>query len=173
MTGPAVTVAAPSARLDHLTRQAVYISLADFVGHGRAERELTIRRIDGREVAVSNPQKVYFPEAGYTKLDVVRYYLAVAEGALRGVRGRPMALKRFVDGIAKEPFFQKRAPSNLPDWMLNPVWMSDNSSVAEVNRHTGEIQAHAKGKAVIYAYAVDDKGQPMEKIFAKCTVKVK
>lgn len=73
--------------------------------------------IDGREVAVSNPQKVYFPEAGYTKLDVVRYYLAVAEGALRGVRGRPMALKRFVDGISKEPFFQKRAPSNLPDWM--------------------------------------------------------
>lgn len=67
----------------------------------------------------------------------------------------------------------KIRPANLPDWMLNPVWMSDNSSVAEVNRHTGEIQAHAKGKAVIYAYAVDEKGQPMEKIFAKCTVKVK
>ncbi|MGK2851059.1 MAG: DNA polymerase domain-containing protein [Candidatus Limnocylindrales bacterium] len=73
--------------------------------------------IDGREIAVSNPQKVYFPDAGYTKLDIVRYYQAVAAGALAGVRGRPMALKRFVDGISKEPFFQKRAPENAPDWM--------------------------------------------------------
>ncbi len=76
-----------------------------------------ILRIDGRDVSVTNPQKVYFPDAGYTKLDVVRYYLAVADGALTGVRGRPMALKRFVDGIAKEPFFQKRAPDNTPDWI--------------------------------------------------------
>jgi len=76
-----------------------------------------IFEIDGREVAVSNPQKVYFPDTGYTKIDVVRYYLAVADGALTGIRGRPMALKRFVDGIAREPFFQKRAPDNTPDWM--------------------------------------------------------
>jgi DNA ligase D-like protein (predicted polymerase) len=76
-----------------------------------------VLRIGDREVAISNPQKVYFPDAGYTKLDVVRYYQAVAEGALTGVRGRPMALKRFVDGIAKEPFFQKRAPDNTPDWI--------------------------------------------------------
>ena len=76
-----------------------------------------VLRIGDREVSISNPQKVYFPDAGYTKLDVVRFYLAVADGALTGIRGRPMALKRFVDGIAKEPFFQKRAPDNLPDWM--------------------------------------------------------
>jgi bifunctional non-homologous end joining protein LigD len=76
-----------------------------------------ILQIGGREVAISNPDKVYFPRAGYTKLDVVRYFLAVADGALAGVRGRPMALKRFVDGIEKEPFFQKRAPENRPDWM--------------------------------------------------------
>ena len=73
--------------------------------------------VGGREVAVSNPDKVYFPGAGYTKLDVVRYFVAVADGALAGVHGRPMALKRFVDGIDKEPFFQKRAPENRPDWM--------------------------------------------------------
>ena len=54
--------------------------------------------IGGREVSISNPDKVYFPRAGHTKLDLVRYYLAVADGALTGVRGRPMALKRFVDG---------------------------------------------------------------------------
>jgi bifunctional non-homologous end joining protein LigD len=73
--------------------------------------------IGGREIAVSNPDKVYFPQAGYTKLDLVRYFIAVGDGALMGVRGRPMALKRFVDGVEKEPFFQKRAPENHPDWL--------------------------------------------------------
>ena len=76
-----------------------------------------VLEIDGRDVTISNPQKIYFPDAGYTKLDLVQYYLAVADGALAGVRGRPMALKRFVDGITKEPFFQKRAPDNTPDWI--------------------------------------------------------
>ena len=76
-----------------------------------------IIRIGDRDVAVSNPGKVYFPETGYTKLDLVQYYLAVSDGALRGVAGRPMALKRFVDGAAGEAFFQKRAPDNRPDWM--------------------------------------------------------
>src|SRR5919112_1864193 len=76
-----------------------------------------ILQIGGREVSISNPDKVYFPDAGVTKMDLVNYYLAVADGALRGAGGRPMALKRFVDGITKEPFFQKRAPDNTPDWM--------------------------------------------------------
>jgi bifunctional non-homologous end joining protein LigD len=73
--------------------------------------------VAGREVAVSNPQKVYFPRTGHTKLDLVRYYLAVADGALRGAAGRPMALKRFVNGAEEEPFFQKRAPSSRPAWI--------------------------------------------------------
>ncbi len=77
--------------------------------------EKEVLRIDGREVTVSNPDKVYFPETGHTKLDLVRYYLAVADGALRGAGGRPMALKRFVNGAAGEPFFQKRAPENRPE----------------------------------------------------------
>src|SRR6187397_2636059 len=76
-----------------------------------------VLEIGGREVSVSNPDKVYFPKTGYTKLDLVRYFLAVADGALVGVRGRPMALKRFVDGAEKEPFFQKRAPESRPDWI--------------------------------------------------------
>jgi len=71
----------------------------------------------GRMVVVTNPGKVFFPERGYTKLDVVRYYLAVADGALRGVYRRPTVLKRFVDGAAGEPFFQKRAPANRPPWV--------------------------------------------------------
>ena len=79
--------------------------------------EKEILRIDGREVIVTNPGKVYFPQTGHTKLDLVRYYLAVADGALRGAGGRPMALKRFVDGAAGQPFFQKRAPDNRPPWI--------------------------------------------------------
>lgn len=73
--------------------------------------------VDGREVRVTNPGKVYFPAAGITKLDLVRYYLAVAEGALRAIGGRPLVLKRYVDGIAGEGFFQKRAPAKRPGWV--------------------------------------------------------
>ena len=73
--------------------------------------------IEGREVPISNPEKVFFPRRGTTKLDLVRYYLAVAEGALRGAGGRPMALKRYVNGVEGEFFFQKRAPQARPLWV--------------------------------------------------------
>jgi bifunctional non-homologous end joining protein LigD len=73
--------------------------------------------LDGFEVTVSNPAKIYFPDAGVSKIELVRYYLAVADGALRGVRDRPMALKRFVDGITGEAFFQKRAPKSVPEFV--------------------------------------------------------
>jgi DNA ligase D-like protein (predicted polymerase) len=76
-----------------------------------------ILEVAGREVTITNPDKMIFPSGGHTKLDLVRYYLAVADGALRGVVGRPMILKRFVKGIDQEAFFQKRAPSNRPDWL--------------------------------------------------------
>src|SRR5205823_7299190 len=80
-----------------------------------ARKELI--QIEGREVAVSNPEKVFFSQGGITKLDLVRYYLAVAPGALRGAGGRPMALKRYVNGAEGEFFFQKRAPEARPDWI--------------------------------------------------------
>src|ERR1700760_5082258 len=73
--------------------------------------------VGGRTVAVTNPDKVVFPDAGITKLDLIHYYLAVADGALRGVAGRPMILKRFVKGIDEEAIFQKRAPEKRPDWV--------------------------------------------------------
>jgi DNA ligase D-like protein (predicted polymerase) len=77
--------------------------------------------VDGRQVEVSHPDKVVFPDrdggAGLTKLDLIRYYLAVADGALRGVAGRPMILKRFVKGIDQEAVFQKRAPEKRPSWI--------------------------------------------------------
>src|SRR5437868_7654659 len=76
-----------------------------------------VLEVAGRQVTISNPEKVFFPKTGHTKLDLVRYYLAVAEGALRGVNGRPMALKRFVNGAGGEAFFQKRAPTSRPEWI--------------------------------------------------------
>jgi DNA ligase D-like protein (predicted polymerase) len=82
-----------------------------------ATRKKELLELDGHEVAISNPDKPYFRAAGITKLELVRYYLAVAEGALRGVRDRPMALKRYVDGAEGESFFQKRAPENRPPWV--------------------------------------------------------
>lgn len=66
---------------------------------------------------VTNPDKVVFPDAGVSKLDLINYYLAVADGALRGVAGRPMILKRFVKGITQEAIFQKRAPEKRPEWI--------------------------------------------------------
>jgi len=79
--------------------------------------EQEIVRVDGRDVVVTNPGKVFFTEIGATKLDLVRYYLAVAPGALVGAGGRPVALKRFVNGAAGEAFFQKRAPEARPEWL--------------------------------------------------------
>src|SRR6202165_3930255 len=76
-----------------------------------------ILEVARREVPLSDPDKIFFPRTGHTKLDLVRYYMAVADGALRGVGGRPMALKRFVNGAEGESFFQKRAPTSRPEWI--------------------------------------------------------
>src|SRR5689334_17717156 len=71
----------------------------------------------GREVVITNPDKIFFPRAGHTKLDLAKYYAAVADGALRGIAARPIVLKRYVNGADAEPFFQKRAPDKHPDWI--------------------------------------------------------
>src|SRR5258705_11941733 len=75
------------------------------------------RDIAGHEVTISNPAKVLFPKPKYTKLDLVNYYLAVAEGALRGAGGRPNMLGRFPNGVGAPSFYQKRAPDPRPPWV--------------------------------------------------------
>jgi hypothetical protein len=79
------------------------------------EHELIV--VDGREIPISNPHKVLFPDPGHTKLDLARYYMAVAEGALRGAGGRPNMLVRYPNGVTGEFFYQKRAPTSRPDWV--------------------------------------------------------
>ena len=81
----------------------------------RAESE--VLNVAGREISISNPKKVLFPDAGYTKLDLVRYYLAVADGAIRAAGNRPNVLVRYPNGIGDDFFYQKRAPSSRPSWI--------------------------------------------------------
>ena len=81
----------------------------------RAESE--VLNVAGREISISNPKKVLFPDAGYTKLDLIRYYLAVADGAIRAAGNRPNVLVRYPNGIGNEFFYQKRAPSSRPSWI--------------------------------------------------------
>src|SRR6476620_3704723 len=88
--------------------------------------------IEGREVRVTNPDKLYFSrDVKLSKLDVVQYYLSVASGAVAGVRDRPNVLKRFVDGAEKEPFYQKRAPENRPDWLRTVTLSFPSGRTAE------------------------------------------
>jgi bifunctional non-homologous end joining protein LigD len=88
--------------------------------------------IEGREVRVTHPDKPYFSrEVRLTKLDIVRYYLAVAPGALRGIRDRPLVLKRFVNGAEGEAFYQKRAPSDRPAWLRSTTLSFPSGRTAE------------------------------------------
>jgi bifunctional non-homologous end joining protein LigD len=87
--------------------------------------------IDGHEVRVSNPGKLYFSQAKISKLDLVRYYLSVAPGALAGIRDRPIVLKRFVNGAEGEAFYQKRAPDQRPDWLRTVTLSFPSGRTAE------------------------------------------
>src|SRR5258705_7251905 len=88
--------------------------------------------IDGREVRVSNPGKLYFSkQTKLTKLDLVRYYLSVAPGALAGIRDRPLVLKRYVNGAEGEAFYQKRAPTQRPSWLRTTTLAFPSGRTAE------------------------------------------
>src|SRR5688500_78233 len=97
----------------------------------KAKQAAEVLSVAGREVTVTNPQKVLFPEQKYTKLDLVRYYLAVAEGALRGAGGRPNVLVRYPNGVGSEFFYQKRAPEKRPEWLETCVLKFPSGREAE------------------------------------------
>jgi bifunctional non-homologous end joining protein LigD len=99
---------------------------------GAKAEEVELLTIGGREVRVTHPEKPYFTkQVKLSKLDVVRYYLAVAEGALRGSADRPLVLKRFVDGADSQPFYQKRAPSARPGWLRSVTLSFPSGRTAE------------------------------------------
>jgi len=86
---------------------------------------------NGRSVRISNPEKLYWPTAKITKLELAEYYLAVADAALVGTRNRPLVLKRYVDGAEAEPFYQKRAPKGRPDWLRTTTLSFPSGRTAE------------------------------------------
>jgi len=82
-----------------------------------ADKEHVVLDVGGRELRVSSPSKLFFPERGLTKLDLVNYYLECEQAVVRHLRERPTVMKRWVDGVQGEPFFQKRVPHSAPDWI--------------------------------------------------------
>lgn len=86
--------------------------------------------LDGREVRVTHPDKVFFPAAGHTKLDLVEYYVAVGEPLLRAMGGRPVLLERYPDGAGGTSFFQKRVPKGAPDWLTTTVVETPNGTTS-------------------------------------------
>ena len=96
-----------------------------------AKSEYTMLEVAGREVRLSNPGKVYFPKPGWTKLDLVEYYLAAADAVLIHLRERPTVMKRFVNGINEDPIWQKRVPKNLPEWLQTATVAFPSGRTAE------------------------------------------
>jgi DNA ligase D len=93
-----------------------------------ASREVEVVEAAGREVRVTSPGKVFFPQRGETKLDLVRYYLAVEEPLMQAMGGRPTLMQRFPEGAGGQSFFQKRVPENAPDWLTTTVVRTVNGT---------------------------------------------
>lgn len=106
-----------------------------------ASKQDVVLEVDGRAVTVTSPGRVLIPQAGVTKLDLVNYYLAVAEAALRGAGGRPCVLVRYPQGIEGEFFFQKRAPDKRPEWLevAEIRFPSGRSATEVVPRHASDL----------------------------------
>ena len=130
--------------------------------------EVEILTIGGREVRITHPGKPYFTqEARLSKLDVVRYYLAVADGAINGIRNRPIVLKRFVNGAHGEAFYQKRAPEGRPEWLRTTTLSFPSGRTAEevvVNDAAGLAWVVNLGCLELHPHAVraDDLDHPDE-----------
>ncbi|MGE0879209.1 MAG: non-homologous end-joining DNA ligase [Acidimicrobiia bacterium] len=95
-----------------------------------AKSEHVMVEVSGREVKVTSPNKVFFPEHGETKLDLVNYYVAVGEPLMRTMQGRPLLLERYPDGVGKNSFFQKRIPTGTPDWVTTTVVSTPNGTTS-------------------------------------------
>src|SRR5688572_12203655 len=92
--------------------------------------EETLLELDGREVRITSPDRVFFPERGETKLDLVRYYESVREPLMATMGGRPVLLQRFPEGAGGTNFFQKRVPKDAPDWLQTAVVSTPNGTTS-------------------------------------------
>src|SRR2546426_9840991 len=123
-----------------------------------SEKDAEVLSIDGREVHVTHPDKPYFSrETKLSKLDLVRYYLSVAPGALAGIQDRPVVLKRFVDGAEGEAFYQKRAPARRPEWLRTVSLSFPSGRTAEevvVDDAAGLVWVANLGSIELHPHAV-------------------
>src|SRR5207248_9201195 len=103
---------------------------ADARGSGGAPQKDRVLELDGREVRITSPDKVFFPERGETKLDLVRYYEAVREPLMATMGGRPVLLQRFPEGAGGSSFFQKRVPKDAPDWLRTTIVSTPNGTTS-------------------------------------------
>jgi DNA ligase D-like protein (predicted polymerase) len=118
----------PCGRKQHFFAENVRSATLDDV----AADEVELLQVNGHEVRVTHPQKPYFwTQLKLSKLDIVRYYLSVADGALSGIRDRPLVLKRFVNGAEAAPFYQKRAPEKLPEWLRTTTLSFPSGRIAK------------------------------------------
>src|SRR2546423_14000583 len=99
-------------------------------GSGAAPQKEVVLELDGREARTTSPGKVFFPERGETKLDLVRYYVAVREPLLAVMGGRPVLLQRFPEGAGGSSFFQKRVPKDVPDWLQTTIVSTPNGTTS-------------------------------------------
>jgi DNA ligase D-like protein (predicted polymerase) len=132
-----------------------------------AKPEQEIFELDGHQVPVTNPRKIYFPKAGITKLELVQYYLSIADGALRGVARRPMILKRYVNGVEAEPFYQKRVAAKRPAWVETATFTFPSGRSAEeivVNRRAQLVYVVNLGCVDLNPHAIraEDMERPDE-----------
>jgi bifunctional non-homologous end joining protein LigD len=132
---------------------------------GKLEQERLV--VDGREVVVTHPGKVLFPQAKVTKLQLARYYVDVAAGALRGAGGRPCILKRYPNGVESEFFFQKRVPGARPDWIdVAQIRFPSGRSAEEIVPRNGAALAWMANLACIelhpHPVRADDLDHPDE-----------
>src|SRR4051812_18225053 len=117
---------------------------------GASKSKYTTLEIAGREVRLSNPDKIFFPKPGFTKLDLVTYYLAVEEAAVNQLRERPGTMKRFVDGVGGEFFFQKRVPKGAPEWLQTATFtFPSGRSATELVANDGAHLAWAVNLGVV------------------------
>jgi DNA ligase D len=126
-----------------------------------ATTDQVVLDVDGHEVAVTSPEKVFFPERGETKLDLVRYYLAVRAPLLRAMGGRPVLMQRFPEGASGKSFFQKRVPAGAPDWLTTTMVETPNGTpsralvVADIAHVVWAVNIGCLGFHV-WPYHVDD-----------------
>ena len=124
----------------------------------KSDDKATVLSVDGHDVRVSNPDKLYFSkQTKVTKIELVRYYLAVAPGAIAGIRDRPIVLKRYVNGAEGEAFYQKRAPDNRPEWLRTVTLSFPSGRVAEevvVDNAAGLAWVVNLGCIELHSYAV-------------------